>query len=47
MKYCKSCIIPSTRPDQFFDDDGICIACKNFEKRKNINWNDREKNLKN
>ena len=33
MKYCKSCIIPSTRPDQFFDDDGICIACKNFEKR--------------
>lgn len=46
MKYCKSCIIPSTRPDQFFDDDGICIACKNFEKRKNINWNDREKKFK-
>ena len=47
MQYCKSCIIPSTRPDQFIDTDGVCIACKNFENRKKINWDKRkEKFLK-
>ena len=36
MKYCKSCIIPNTRPDQFFQEDGICIACKNFNNKKKL-----------
>lgn len=28
-----------------FGDDGICEACKYAEKKKNINWDDREKEL--
>ena len=42
MKYCKSCIIPNTRPDQFFQEDGICIACKTSIIKK-INWVERKK----
>ena len=45
MKYCKSCIIPNTRPDQFFQEDGICIACKNFNNKKKINWVERKKSF--
>lgn len=29
-----------------FDDDGICDACRYAEKKKNINWTDRERELK-
>jgi N-acetyl sugar amidotransferase len=43
MKYCKHCITPDSRPNIFLDKDGICSACRNFETRKNINWNAREK----
>ena len=43
MQYCKECIIPSTRPDQFFDEKGVCIACSAHKKKKEINWEDRKK----
>ena len=42
MQYCKECIIPSTRPDQFFDENGVCIACISYKKRKTINWDERK-----
>lgn len=38
MKYCKTCLYPSTKPDLWFDEDGICGACKSFSKRKTRNW---------
>lgn len=44
MKYCKNCLIPEIRPDQFLIN-GICNACLSFENKKNINWNEKRKKL--
>lgn len=41
MKYCKKCTMPNTRPGITFDENGVCSACRNFETRKNINWDTR------
>ena len=30
--------MPHTKPDLFFDEEGICSACKFYEQRKSINW---------
>ncbi len=44
MKYCKKCVMPNTKPDLFFDGDGVCIACRASEKKyKTIDWNERKK----
>ena len=45
MKYCKRCIMPDTRPDQIFDEKGICNACKSYDVNQKINWDDRKKEL--
>ena len=37
----------STRPRLTFDSRGFCPACQWAEKKKNINWNSREKSLRN
>ncbi|MGO5065107.1 N-acetyl sugar amidotransferase [Clostridium sp. LCP25S3_F8] len=46
MKYCKKCLQPDTRPDIKFNDDDICYACLYEEKKKKINWNYRENELR-
>jgi len=46
MKYCKICIIPDTRPDQFIDSNDVCSACRSFQSRKKIDWNKRLGELK-
>ncbi|NQU99343.1 MAG: N-acetyl sugar amidotransferase [Parcubacteria group bacterium] len=46
MRYCKKCVMPDTRPGIYFNEDGICAACINHEKKKNINWESRKKELK-
>jgi N-acetyl sugar amidotransferase len=46
MKYCKKCIMPATRPEQVFDKDGICDACHSVERKKEINWVERENEFK-
>ncbi|MFC1744004.1 N-acetyl sugar amidotransferase [Candidatus Riflebacteria bacterium] len=45
MKYCKRCVMPRTKPDLNFDKEGICNACRNFEKRKKIDWSTRKEEL--
>lgn len=45
MKYCKRCIMPDTRPDQIFDENGICNACKSYDVNQKINWEGRKKEL--
>ncbi|WP_428898266.1 N-acetyl sugar amidotransferase [Parelusimicrobium proximum] len=45
MKYCKKCVMPDTRPGIKFNESGVCAACTNFEKRKNIDWASRLKEL--
>lgn len=44
--HCKKCLMPDTRPGStLFDDEGVCQACRNYEKRKTINWDERRKEL--
>lgn len=45
MKYCKKCVMPSTRPGIKFNEEGICSACQSFEKRKETDWDKRYKEL--
>tara|TARA_A100001011_G_C14302643_1_gene841573 strand:- start:2179 stop:3321 length:1143 start_codon:yes stop_codon:yes gene_type:complete len=45
MKFCNNCLLPDTKPDLVFDSNGVCNACINFFNRKNINFNERKKNL--
>ena len=42
IKYCKKCILPSTKPDLEFDEDGVCQGCKAFVNRKKVNWSKRK-----
>jgi N-acetyl sugar amidotransferase len=30
--------MPDTKPDLFFDEEGVCSACRSFEKRKEVDW---------
>ncbi len=47
IKYCRTCVIPNTRPDISFDKWGVCSACNNhFATKKKINWKKRLKSLK-
>jgi len=45
MRYCKKCVMPDTRPNILFDEEGVCSACKNYENRKNIDWDKRWRQL--
>jgi len=42
MNYCKLCLYPDTKPDLTFDAEGVCSACRAYEARKSINWEDRK-----
>ncbi len=39
IRYCNTCIMPSSRPEQVFDEDGNCDACNSSGvKHKVIDW---------
>lgn len=42
IKYCKSCLLPDTKPGLTFDEAGVCNACTNYFERPNIDWNSRK-----
>lgn len=44
MIYCRTCVMPSTRPDTPFVD-GVCQACINYARRPSINWAERRRAL--
>lgn len=46
MKYCKKCLQPDTRQGIKFNEEGVCYACLYEEEKKNIDWEAREKELK-
>jgi len=46
MIYCKSCIMPTTRPGTKLNNEGVCLACTNYNNRKNIDWNEKLKELR-
>lgn len=37
--------MPDTKPDLFLDNEGICNACRSYERRKEINWEERRREL--
>ena len=41
LKYCKKCVMPDTKPDLHLDEEGICNACRSYEKRKEVDWEKR------
>jgi hypothetical protein len=44
LKYCKNCLFPETKPDLFFNQDGVCSAClSSKEKYTGIDWEERGK----
>lgn len=45
MKYCTRCLYPDTKTDLYFDDEGVCSACRSFEKREEVDWVARKREL--
>ena len=46
VKFCKKCVISNQRPRIEFDKNGICSACNYTERKKKIDWSQREKELR-
>ena len=46
MHICKECIQPDTRPGIFFNEDGVCGACLWEHEKKELDWDQRESELK-
>lgn len=47
MEYCTRCVYPAnTRPGIVFDGQGVCSGCRLIESRPVINWDEREKMLR-
>jgi N-acetyl sugar amidotransferase len=46
IRYCKKCLFPETKPDLFFNEEGICSACIAADlKHEGIDWKQREKDF--
>lgn len=45
MNWCKKCLLPNTKPDLWFDENGVCAACKAFEDRSTTDWEGRKRQL--
>jgi len=45
LKYCKHCVMPHTKPDLHLDGEGVCNACRAYEGRREVNWNQRRTEL--
>ncbi|MDC1060366.1 N-acetyl sugar amidotransferase [Alphaproteobacteria bacterium] len=47
--YCKKCLFPNTKPDLFFNNEGICDACLSakrkyeYQSSNAVDWEQREK----
>jgi N-acetyl sugar amidotransferase len=37
--------MPSTKPDLFLDEEGVCNACRSYERRREVDWDARYKEL--
>lgn len=42
MRWCRSCILPDTRPNLVLDEDGVCSLCRARTKRPMLDWTARE-----
>lgn len=42
MRYCRSCVLPDTRPNLIITEIGTCNACINHHNKRDIDWQHRE-----
>ena len=43
INYCSKCLFPETKPDLFFNLEGVCSACQAAEKKdESIDWEARK-----
>lgn len=45
LKYCVRCVMPHTKPDLHIDEEGVCNACRSYEKREEVDWSQRKQEL--
>lgn len=45
LRYCDRCVMPHTKPDLHLDKEGVCNACRAYENRKLVNWDQRRQEL--
>lgn len=45
LRYCARCVMPDTKPDLQLDTHGVCSACRAFESRKSVDWDQRRREL--
>lgn len=45
IRYCTRCVMPETKPDLFIDDEGVCSACRHYERRWEVDWEARRQEL--
>jgi N-acetyl sugar amidotransferase len=46
MRYCRSCVLPDTRPNLVLDEAGVCNACRTHSARQDIDWKARERTFR-
>ena len=46
VRYCTNCTISNQRPRITFDDDGVCSACKYAVYKRQVDWAERERELR-
>src|SRR3989344_8812941 len=47
MQWCTKCVYPASSAFKLtFNEEGVCSACRIYEQRKRINWEERLKQLK-
>jgi N-acetyl sugar amidotransferase len=45
LTYCVRCVMPDTKPDLLLDDAGVCNACRSYERRREVDWDARRREL--
>ena len=45
LTYCKHCVMPDSKPDLQLDEEGVCNACRSYERRVEVDWAVRQQEL--
>lgn len=45
IRYCSRCVMPETKPDLQIDEEGVCSACRYYERRPSVDWGSRRDEL--
>lgn len=45
LRYCVRCIMPDTKPDLLIDEEGVCSACRAYDLRATVDWDERGRQL--